>query len=164
MAIFIPKMKRHTELFCFLFPYHFQFCFLVVVVIAVVNDVNDDIVVGVAVVVVFLWPWWPDQSFIVLFSPGFFRPSPNTHTHTSNSIYCVMQPVANLPKVLFHLVCSSPSTCTFVWAMRGVPTRCFGQIIETEQCLFTYSMVADASHLVSSCFCLFIAVSVSLSL
>lgn len=60
------------------FPYHFQFCFLVVVGIAVVNDVTVDIVVGVAVVVVFLWPWWPDQSFIVLFSSGFSRP-PNTH-------------------------------------------------------------------------------------
>lgn len=158
-------MKRHTELFCFLFPYHFQFCFLVVVVIAVVNDVNVDIVVGVAVVVVFLWPWWPDQSFIVLFSPGFSRPSPNTHT--SNSIYCVMQPVANLPKVLFHLVCSSPSTCTFVWAM---PSRHEGRsdsLLWSDHrdwaMSFAYSMVADALHLVSSCFCLFIAIKSAIS-
>lgn len=53
-AIFIPKMKRHTELLSFLFCTILSFAFLVVVVLAVVTDVNVDIVVGVAVVVVFL--------------------------------------------------------------------------------------------------------------
>ena len=107
MAIFIPKMKRHSEpeFFCFgvlffcFFLFIFRFDFVVVDVV-VVDDVNVDIVVVVvAVVVVFLFfflfdldgrtsPYYP--SWHLLFT-GFKLqlhscPSCYTYTHTHTHI------------------------------------------------------------------------------
>jgi len=95
MAIFIPKMKRHSETeFCFIlfsFLFIFQFDFVVVVVDAVVvDDVNVDIVVvDVAVVVFYLTSMagpvltiLPNRFFFTGYKLVFHGCHTHTHTHT----------------------------------------------------------------------------------
>lgn len=88
-------------------------------------------------------------------------------THTSNSIYCVMQPVTNLQKsfsilsvhfLLYVRPCGRCLHTMGAFQLSAFVRSCQDNDWDWGMSL-DYSMVADALHLVSSYFCLFFAIN-----
>ena len=161
MAIFIPKMKRHSEpeFFCFgvlffcFFLFIFRFDFVVVDVV-VVDDVNLDIVVVVvAVVVVFLFFFYltlmagPVLTILldIFFSPGLSYSSTVvqavTHTHTHTHIYrhlnmhtLTVQPHTHIKQYLMcDATCGSPTKS---------PSSSSPSSTSSSSCLFSFYVLS----------------------